>query len=145
MADFPHRRVRLLTRARVVGIMKRTPLANNDAPMSWRLLCGALAGMAATAPMTAAMRRFHGKLPQQERYPLPPREIVSSAVPALAENAARNSSILAHFAYGALSGAALAALRRKPTLGFERFDRVFQSVRQGHDRVSALKHSMDRD
>jgi hypothetical protein len=110
--------VRLLADARVVEIMKRSPSTDDREPLSWRLVCGALAGMVATAPMTAAMRRFHEQLPNRDRYPLPPREIVSSAAPELPETEARNASILAHFAYGALSGAALAALKRRPTLGF---------------------------
>ena len=89
-----------------------------SAPISWRLACGAISGLVATGPMTAAMRRFHQRLDRKDRYPLPPREIVTSAIPAMSENAARETSIVAHFAYGALSGAALAALTRKPTLGF---------------------------
>ena len=110
--------MRLLADARVVEIVKRSPSTDDHEPLSWRLVCGALAGMVATAPMTAAMRRFHGQLPKRDCYPLPPREIVSSTAPVLPEVTARNASVLAHFAYGALSGAALAALKRRPPLGF---------------------------
>ena len=90
----------------------------DSAPLSWRLVCGALAGIVATGPMTAAMRRFHRELKVNERYPLPPREIVTSTFPGMPGEVARNTSMVAHFAYGALSGLALAALRRKPTVGF---------------------------
>jgi uncharacterized membrane protein YagU involved in acid resistance len=68
--------------------------------------------------MTAVMRRFHARLGDKDRYPLPPREIVTSVVPAMPDNAARNTAIVAHFAYGALSGAALAPLRREPAVAF---------------------------
>ena len=37
-----------------------------------RLLLGALAGLAGTVAMTAAMRAMHRHLPSPERYPLPP-------------------------------------------------------------------------
>ena len=76
-----------------------------------RLLIGAIAGFAGTLAMTAAMRRMHSKLPEKERYPLTPREIVDSAaaksgVP-LGPEAAKDVTTAAHFAYGAASGALL--------------------------------------
>lgn len=43
-------------------------------------LAGATGGLVATAPMTAAMALMHRLLPEQERYPLPPRQIVDNAV-----------------------------------------------------------------
>ena len=39
------------------------------------LLRGALAGIAATTPMTATMMYLHKHLPDEERFPLPPRNI----------------------------------------------------------------------
>jgi hypothetical protein len=73
-----------------------------------RLVIGAIAGFVATMAMTAAMRRLHRQLPGRERYPLPPREIVDSALdppPALSPDL----TLAAHFAYGAGCGALIAA------------------------------------
>lgn len=42
------------------------------ASFSNRVICGALAGVVATAPMTAAMHRMHRRLDRETRYPLPP-------------------------------------------------------------------------
>jgi hypothetical protein len=38
-------------------------------------LIGAVAGLGATVPMTAAMEALFKSLPTRERYPLPPRQI----------------------------------------------------------------------
>ena len=73
-----------------------------------RLLIGGIAGFVATMAMTSAMRRLHRKLPPEERYPLPPREIVDAAVGPHADHAP-DITITAHFAYGAACGALLAA------------------------------------
>ena len=73
-----------------------------------RLVIGAVAGFAATMVMTAAMRRAHAKLPAKERYPLPPREIVDSALDP-PRDASPDITIAAHFAYGAACGALIAA------------------------------------
>lgn len=67
-----------------------------------RLVLGALAGVAATLPMTMAMRRLHGRLPDEERYPLPPREI-SADLPHLGLTAP-TATLLHHFAYGGAAG-----------------------------------------
>ena len=40
-----------------------------------RIVAGTLAGLTATAPMTAAMIAMHKALPAHERYPLPPRKV----------------------------------------------------------------------
>jgi hypothetical protein len=86
-------------------------LKKNDLKLGSRLLIGGIAGIAGTLAMTAAMRRMHAKLPPREQYPLTPREIIDSAaeqarVP-LGEEAARDVTTAAHFAYGAASGALL--------------------------------------
>jgi hypothetical protein len=75
-----------------------------------RALLGVLAGFAATMAMTATMRRIHAVLPDDESYPLPPRQIVDRSVPANDECAARSRTLLAHFAYGGLTGALFALL-----------------------------------
>ena len=78
-----------------------------------RLIVGAVAGIVGTMAMTAAMRRLHQALPEAESYPLTPREIVDSAL-ALDEEPARDLTILSHFAYGAVCGAAIAAANPRP-------------------------------
>ena len=73
-----------------------------------RLVIGAIAGIAGTMAMTSAMRRLHARLPEEQRYPLTPREIVDSAA-APPDEAAKDITTAAHFAYGAACGALLAA------------------------------------
>ncbi len=76
-----------------------------------RLVIGAIAGVVGTMAMTSAMRRMHERLPPPERYPLTPREIVDSASEqagvSLTNEAAKDVTTAAHFAYGAASGALL--------------------------------------
>jgi hypothetical protein len=72
------------------------------------MLLGALAGFAATLPMTMGMRRLHELLPATERYPLPPRELGES-LPRLGLGRA-GASLLHHFLFGALGGAAFGGL-----------------------------------
>jgi hypothetical protein len=69
--------------------------------------------------MTSAMRRMHRRLPGSERYPLTPREIIDSGskqlgVP-LGQEAAKDVTTAAHFAYGAAMGALIAAMNPDPT------------------------------
>jgi uncharacterized membrane protein YagU involved in acid resistance len=83
-----------------------------------RLIIGGIAGIVGTMAMTAAMRRLHRRLPDAERYPLTPREIVDSGskqldVP-LGEAVAKDVTTAAHFAYGAACGALLAAMNPDP-------------------------------
>jgi uncharacterized membrane protein YagU involved in acid resistance len=84
--------------------------------VSSALVIGALAGFAATVPMTLFMNQMHQQLPARERYPLPPSEIVEE----LTEQAGIDDQIdqpehialtlLAHFGYGAATGALYAPL-----------------------------------
>ena len=85
-------------------------------PLSSRVVCGALAGVVAMAPMTAVMHRLHRGLGGKDRYPLPPREIVSSIAPQIEDDRATSITLLAHYLYGASSGAALALVIPKPTI-----------------------------
>lgn len=85
-------------------------MSTNAPPLASRLLLGAFAGLAGTAAMTAAMGRLHRLLPEEDRYPLPPREITERLAPALSgEQSLRDAALAAHFAYGAGAGALLAA------------------------------------
>ena len=78
-----------------------------------RLLIGGIAGFVATLAMTSAIARGHRRLPEEERYPLTPREIVDSTAEqmgvSLENEAAKDATIAAHFAYGAACGALIAA------------------------------------
>ena len=87
--------------------------------LSSRLIVGAIAGFVGTMAMTAAMRRLHRRLPERERYPLTPREIVDSAaaqaqVP-LVDESAKDATTAAHFLYGAAMGALVSALNPDPS------------------------------
>ncbi len=79
-----------------------------------RLIIGAIAGVVGTMAMTSAMRRLHQRLPEDERYPLTPREIVDSALQP-GEETGRELTTLSHFAYGAACGALVAAVNPRPT------------------------------
>jgi uncharacterized membrane protein YagU involved in acid resistance len=76
-----------------------------------RLLLGFICGVAATGPMSAIMVAIHRRLPERERYPLPPREITTKAldrvVGASAVDPSTRSALtwLAHFGYGGAAGA----------------------------------------
>ena len=83
-----------------------------------KLLIGGIAGFVGTMAMTAAMRRMHRRLPAGERYPLTPREIIDSGAKQLGhplpDEPARDATLAAHFLYGALAGAAIAAMNPDP-------------------------------
>jgi uncharacterized membrane protein YagU involved in acid resistance len=86
------------------------------ASLETRLLLGALAGLVGTAAMTVAMRALHRRLPADERYPLPPREIVQEVLPGhaeidMSEDHRQSLTMAAHFGYGAATGALYAAAR----------------------------------
>lgn len=81
-----------------------------------RILLGALAGLAATGPMTLAMKLMHEQLPREEQYPLPPRQVTEG----LAEKAGVNEHLeesereaatwVSHFAFGTACGALYGAV-----------------------------------
>ena len=89
-----------------------------------RLLTGALAGLAATVPMTLAMVWMHRRLPEDEQYPLPPRQVTMNTAEAvgvveegrLEESEKKAMTLAAHFTYGAAVGALYAPLARRVPL-----------------------------
>ena len=88
-------------------------MKDNQPKLGSRILIGAIAGLVGTMAMTSAMRRMHKRLPENENYPLPPREIIDSSaeqvnVP-VSNETAKDITTAAHFAYGAASGALLGA------------------------------------
>lgn len=87
-----------------------------------KILLGALAGLAATVPMSLAMKLMHEQLPPQERYPLPPRAITmeiaeeAGVKEQLDEPAREGLTWASHFAYGATCGAVYAPLAGRLSL-----------------------------
>ena len=84
-----------------------------------RLLIGGIAGFVGTMAMTSAMRRLHRRLPEEDRYPLTPREIVDSTAEAagaeLPDETAKDLTTISHFAYGAAMGAVIGAMNPEPS------------------------------
>jgi uncharacterized membrane protein YagU involved in acid resistance len=86
-----------------------------------RFLAGAVAGLAATAPMTAAMNALYGQLPAHERHPLPPWRITMRALKKMGvkhrldESERHGLTLLAHYAYGTAAGSLYGAVApRRP-------------------------------
>jgi uncharacterized membrane protein YagU involved in acid resistance len=82
-----------------------------------KIVAGTLAGLTATAPMTAAMVAMHKALPAHERYPLPPRKVTMRAAKKAgvkkklrAEPEKTAATLAAHFGYGAAMGGIFALL-----------------------------------
>ncbi|MEA2708783.1 MAG: hypothetical protein QOF78_1384 [Phycisphaerales bacterium] len=81
-----------------------------------KFVAGTLAGLTATAPMTAAMIAMHKVLPAHERYPLPPRKVTMRAARMvglkkhLDEPEKKVATLAAHFGYGAAMGGLFALL-----------------------------------
>jgi uncharacterized membrane protein YagU involved in acid resistance len=79
---------------------------------------GAIAGTIATIPMTLVMINLFPRLPIEQRYPLPPRLIIESLQesgqmrPSMDDASATHTTLLAHFAYGAATGALFPYLER---------------------------------
>jgi uncharacterized membrane protein YagU involved in acid resistance len=94
-------------------------VADHELKLTSRLLIGGIAGFVGTMAMTSAMRRVHRRLPDKERYPLTPREIVDSGSKQLglplAGETAKDVTTAAHFLYGAAAGAMIAALNPDPS------------------------------
>ena len=84
-----------------------------------KFLAGAVAGFAATAPMTAVMFLLHNPLPRHEQHPLPPEDITKElacrvgARKYLSPTQYRAATWLGHFAFGAGAGALFAPLAEK--------------------------------
>jgi uncharacterized membrane protein YagU involved in acid resistance len=89
-----------------------------------RVVYGAVAGVAGTALMTIAMHWLWRRLPENERYPLPPREIIERTLPGAVDRHAgeqtrREMTLAAHFAFGAAAGVpfAVGTRSRSPAAG----------------------------
>ena len=81
-----------------------------------RVLLGALAGLAATVPMTLAMKLMHEQLPREEQYPLPPRQVTEGRAETagvneqLGDEERKAATWVSHFAYGTACGALYGAV-----------------------------------
>lgn len=77
---------------------------------------GSLAGAVATVGMTAVMVMLHRRLPRQQRYGLPPEQIVDEVLQRAEVDAARSQpqfealAMTAHHAYGCTMGAVYGVL-----------------------------------
>ena len=84
--------------------------------MKSKFLRGALAGLTATLPMSAAMELGADQLPRRERYPLPPRLITSNLARKagyrhrLSDAEIKALTLASHFGYGATMGAIYGAV-----------------------------------
>lgn len=72
----------------------------------------ALAGAAATVPMTAAMEFLHRRLPPDQQYPLPPREIINELLDAPPQ-VQKQAAIVGHFGYGAAGGVLYCSIQQR--------------------------------
>lgn len=87
------------------------------------LIAGAVGGLVATAPMTAAMKRMHRRLPARERYPLPQRIIAmrlakrAGVREKLDEPERRAVTLLAHYGYGTFAGSLFGLLAPRTRIG----------------------------
>ena len=83
---------------------------------------GSVAGLAATAPMSAVMEALHQLEPAPERQPLPPRQITMEIAERLGmkdeldEPERQALTQIAHFGYGAVMGGLYACLAKEAPL-----------------------------
>src|SRR5205085_10232876 len=98
---------------RLAGMMSENP---ERRVLMKRILLGAVAGLAATVPMTLAMKLMHEQLPGEEQYPLPPRQVTEGMAEKaglgehLDEEERAAATWVSHFAYGAACGALYGAV-----------------------------------
>ena len=91
------------------------------------VLRGAMAGFAATVPMTIAMEALRAAFPREQRRRMPPREIIDRTVEKTGTDHQANATdrvvmtTAAHFAFGTAAGALYGSLVRghdsSPTKG----------------------------
>jgi len=80
---------------------------SEDLAKMHKMIFGALAGLTATTAMTCFMRLTFDRLPIEDRYPLPPREL-TDAVALTGDDRHPDKAdltVVSHFAYGSLAGA----------------------------------------
>lgn len=96
--------------------------STHDGAVLGDVVRGAAAGCIATAPMTWAMEVMHRRLPERERYPLPPRQIATRVAEEagvknhLDERQRLGLTLAAHFGMGAAAGALYGLIARHQPL-----------------------------
>lgn len=100
---------------------ERNPAEQAD--IGHRALLGALAGLSATVPMTAAMWAIYRALPAEQRYGTEPRLVTEGMLTKAAEVRSRSARLterqrealtsILHLCYGTSAGAAWMALDRR--------------------------------
>lgn len=94
-------------------------MSNNSGISLRNALAGAVAGFAATGPMTLLMESLFPALPKEDRYPLPPQRITRRVLNTLdvskklSRTEEREVSYLAHFGYGAAAGSLFGLVEKK--------------------------------
>jgi uncharacterized membrane protein YagU involved in acid resistance len=81
-----------------------------------KLSQGALAGLVATLPMTIFMRSAWKRLPEHEKYALPPRQITRKVIKPVRKRSERTQKALTlflHFMFGAAAGLIYGAVEEK--------------------------------
>lgn len=103
---------------------------NPAVPVGQRAWRGAVAGTAATVPMSLFMFATRRFLPREHRYDLPPEIITKELAhrthvkPFLGEKEIHAATTLSHFGYGSLMGTLYRLLYRRPFLGPYRYLRA---------------------
>ena len=91
--------------------LTRQRQVREEAPIARRLLCGSVAGLVATVPMTVVMEVLRRALPPVSRDPLPPRRVAVGLARRLGfaryldRDDREGLTWLSHFGYGAGTGA----------------------------------------
>lgn len=96
----------------------RYMMENSKSPYL-KLSKGALAGLIATLPMTIFMRSAWKRLPEQEKYALPPRQITRNLFKPfrrLSDRRQRAVTLFLHFAFGMAAGLVYGAVEEKVPL-----------------------------
>lgn len=83
-----------------------------------KLIQGAAAGLVATVPMTLFMRSIWKRLPEQEQYALPPRQITRNVIRPrrffrISPEKQTLLTLLLHFLFGAAAGSAYGLVEEK--------------------------------
>lgn len=93
-------------------------MPNSKSLILMKIVQGAAAGLAATLPMTLFMRSFWKRLPAEEQYALPPRQITRQVVSPrrFRRMSAGNQTaltLLFHFLFGAAAGSIYGLVEEK--------------------------------
>ncbi len=101
-----------LSTTTVKGALSKQPLN------AWPVAIGCVAGLLATVPMTLVMQHLHRRLPEHQRYPLPPRIITDGiAMKVSIASGGAAPALAAHYAFGAATGALYAAIAARTDRG----------------------------